>query len=291
MRRRREPRASGRRVAALVVAIGALYAAWTIGRVRAQGHERMLALGEGLSRLTPEAGPRVVEINGARVRVSSVLTDAPLERVIDGAYASCLEAPRDAAALAAPRDAEAPSWLDPVTRWQEDGEGFVGCLGARAGSDRWEVFARSFDLEDVGGFRYAYAREGRGPDGRPRTRVIAVRSEGPFALEAMFPREGDAPGFDLDGVPRPDGARRVLSVREPDVGRALTVHRAPPGRSLIAGSRAGLERAGWRVRDVQGTLHADRGADALVVSFGEDARGTWATAVRDGLPSRAGAPR
>ena len=276
--RARPPSRIGRSVALFALVV-VMISAWLYSRVRAQNAERMLRMGAQLATVTSAEGARDVELNGARVQLTAASTEAEVSDVLDRAYASCLDEGIDVGALAGPgeRRGVTPGLLDPAMRWDGGTEGFVGCLGARAGAVAWERFRSTGDLADVGGFRYLYAvRRG------DRTQLVSVRSEGAFALGTMFPARGDAPGFDIEGVPRPEGARRTLAVRELGRLQSMTVHRGSSEGALRRHYLERLPAEGWRVRDVRGALHAERADASLTLSFGEGDRGAWVSALHEG---------
>jgi hypothetical protein len=71
---------------------------------------------------------------------------------------------------------------------------------------RLQKASRSGDFSRVGDVRYM-AVEARGGV----SHVVTAWTEGSFRWREMFPPEGDVPGEDFGGVPRPDGSRRMLS--------------------------------------------------------------------------------
>jgi len=132
---------------------------------------------------------------------------------------------------------------------KEFGErGFVFCVAPDHELDMTELMRRlrlathSGDFSDVGNIRYVAVRQFDG-----HARVVTVWNDGPFEFGNMFPEDGDAPGEDFGGVPRPDGARRTLSA---------TIEGAPAGvntylvkgapAEVLTGLDAKLVGAGWK---------------------------------------------
>jgi hypothetical protein len=87
-------------------------------------------------------------------------------------------------------------------------------------------------------------------------------------MTAMFPKDGDAPGLDPAGVPRPDGAQRLLSGIEHGAPYSFTAYktRATSSQALAGWYRASLGQAGFHVTEAApGTLLARQGARTLVI--------------------------
>jgi hypothetical protein len=142
------------------------------------------------------------------------------------------------------------SWTDVTMRGHEEGEGYVACLKhdtPNASSEelgsRLMQFLESGNLRDLGQFHYAMAT--RVDD---VTRVVAVWTEGDFFPGAMFPAEGDAPGFDAAGVSRPPSGKRLLSAGEIGHAQTLTIYSESEHsiRELTQFYRRDFMARGWR---------------------------------------------
>ncbi|HJL14929.1 MAG TPA: hypothetical protein RMH99_04695 [Sandaracinaceae bacterium LLY-WYZ-13_1] len=246
MRLRAPSPPGARRWQVLAVLLGGAVAiaVWLWTRAPARAEAELLRLGPELLRLTPEGSPEL-EINGERLRVRSGRMEEALPTLLHRATERC-------------RDRAASGEL-PVLRWGNDDEGFAGCLtevaGRGAAGDPWAV-----------GVAYWYGMR----DGE-HTRFVRVESASPLPLRRMFPSDSDAPGFDLPGVPRPDGGTRLLSAQDPRAGHAMVIYRAS-GRDLGAlrrRYRRMLRDGGWTVsrRATAGTVRAAGRGGRLILTF------------------------
>ncbi len=112
----------------------------------------------------------------------------------------------------------------------------------------FERFQNSLDLAEFGEMRYIYAQ--RAAEGG--TFFVAFWIEGSFKVAEMFPAEGDAPGRDVAGVPRPPNSRRLLSTWEEGKSQAVTTYvggnHAP--EELEDFYRAEMETGGWQILEL-----------------------------------------
>ena len=231
--------------------------------VRADVDHALLDLGAGLAQLAGPGEParpgqpRVLELNGNRLHFDTGTRADAVGEVLDQAEASC---------------------ADPGARRMrgEDGRrGFVACL------------ARVAAPEGAPAYRYVYAQPGA-----ERTQVVRFWTDGPLDLEALLPEAGDAPGSDAPDVPRPPGARRILSARELGEPQQITLYEtggAAP-RDLAAWYRERLAAIGWRPLEPAagaggGVLVVGRGGSlaALVFSVGEAGDGGGTVAILTSL--------
>jgi hypothetical protein len=154
---------------------------------------------------------------------------------------------------------------------------------------RLTAFAESGDLARVGGLRYVYARatdEG--------THFLVFHTDESLNIYEMFPQTGDAPGRDVPGLPRPEGARRFMSAWEEGDPHAITMYattrqsadelrgwyrEALPGAgwTLYEPTEAQLERftQHWSEADRRGVrdaraLHAEHGDQHVMVVLADD---------------------
>ena len=189
--------------------------------VRAEATSAAMGIGEKMLGLELGPGARELVINGQRVRVSSAVTPLPLRDVLDRLTDACRkDADRLGTelsdlphALAENRQDEAHAGIG-ILRDERDGRGVVSCFATGADEtllsvrERLGKLVKSHDLEDIGHLRYMAARTL--PEGG--TLVVSTWSEGPIALDALFPQHGDAAGDDPSAAPRPANARRLLSL-------------------------------------------------------------------------------
>jgi hypothetical protein len=197
---------------------------WLGGRVAGAEVDRaLLDLGSGLARLaTPGDGPRVLELNGMRLSFATEAIEESVDAILDEAVAAC-------------DGASEPGLAGRFLRGEERGRGFVACTARLAAGEAGELGAT--------GYRYVYAQPGD-----ERTQVVRFWTDRPLDLEALFPASGDAPGRDAAGLPRPPGARRILSAREVGAPQEMTLYADPPGATdeLVAWYRERLPGLGWQ---------------------------------------------
>ena len=261
------PRLARLAVFLTVVIVGLqLGLAWVVKK-RVEGS--FLDLGAGLAQLdqqAPRKGPRIVELNGAHLRFASTSVDQKVDEVIDLAQKECGRE------------------QDKALKGGDGGRGFVACfvpapavVGPVLGEAR-EVIPPTY--------RYVYAQPGS-----PTTVVIPVEADGACALDTLCPDEGDAPGVDAPGVPRPPDARRTLSAREDGSPQQMTLYvtKAKTPAELEAWYRARLPDHGWR--PLEGgrrnggprVLVADRKGTLAALVFDEDESGGASVAILTSL--------
>lgn len=195
----------------LSVLVGALASAWLVDKAHARFGEGAVAFGEALAGLShPSHGAgheTAIVLNGQAFRLASLSSeDAP------------------SAVLARAERALSQGF---ALRYQaSEGAGVV--LGLDAGSSsfpsQWlRGRSSSAGAADAGSFglRYVFVR----PAASGGSHVLVAWTEGRLELGAMFPASGDASGSDVDGLPRPPGAVRLLSARVPHRGYALAAYR------------------------------------------------------------------
>jgi hypothetical protein len=158
-----------------------------------------------------------VRLNGQTMTLSSHMVDDGVHDVLDAADEECRARSAgfsaDIAKLPDVAMVKLTSWMFGVLRRESKDHGYVACIvpdGDRdiAGYSKvLSAVAQTGDIGKLGTFRYVIAeRSARST----RTHVLRHWTEGAFNLKEMFPAQGDAPGTDLAGVARPEGARRIL---------------------------------------------------------------------------------
>ncbi len=257
----------------VIVLLGAVWAlALGVGahRARAQVGEVFLGLGADVlryARARSESPMHSLRINGAHFAVTSGMSDDSVDAVLDSFEAQCRR--RDGGlgprARAAHPGVELPaSLVDGTLREANDERGFVACLDL--GDDRVEAehalaslarFAETHDLADVGAIHGAFVS--RSAEG---THFVTLASEGALDLDDFVPASGDAPGVDMGALPRPLGARRVLSAWEDDEPYGLSLYAGANGAldEVLAEYRSALVARGYHVLEAD-----DRDADARTI--------------------------
>ncbi len=109
--------------------------------------------------------------------------------------------------------------------------------------ERAQRFSKSGDLSDIGQLRYAYFEKTDSG-----TRVITMWTDDHFRLADLLPaQKQDAPGSDLDGVPRPPGSIRILSAMEEGMpARAVVYEGSGSPTAVEAFYRVRMNSVGWR---------------------------------------------
>ena len=136
---------------------------------------------------------------------------------------------------------------------------------------RVERFAKSGDLSDIGQLRYAYFE--KSDEG---TRIVTLWTDDHFRLSDLLPTgHRDAPGTDLEKVPRLQGSVRTLSASEEGFAeRAVVYETNSSPAAAIAFYRSTMPTLGWREDEdfkQQDAVHyfGEAGRE-LVISFSSD---------------------
>jgi hypothetical protein len=286
------------RVSALLCVLGLGLTAFLIHRVHAQVNDALMSLGPEMRLLAGSGNvdrPRALALNGEQIHFASGTTEKDLDTVLDWYEGNCRKEGGDLGAQLERALAEGKTSLgegtatDHVLRDQEGSKGFVACLAlgedevdAHELLERFERFQKSLNLADVGDMRYVFAEEGQ-----ESTHFVAFWSEGSLDIGRMFPREGDAPGRDVGGIPRPPGGRRILSTFE---------RGEPAGMAMYGESHLGaaeLERfyerelpaRGWSIIDYdrkatdERMLVTERGSQMVTLVFKTDELGRGLTTI------------
>ena len=128
-----------------------------------------------------------------------------------------------------------PAAADGVLRVENEREGLVACLDLGSAEASFEdlatrlsEFAEKGDLQALGGVRLlrAEARE-------QGAFFVTTWNEGRAPLWEMFPPSGDAPGVDFFDLPRPAGARRVLSAWQEHGAPAINVYESAEAADVV----------------------------------------------------------
>ncbi len=238
--------------------------------------------------------PRQIQLNGLPLHFTSGSTFQPVDRVLDYVHAKCREKNGNLAEqldklIKKGRktfDRNRYPLMDGVLRYGNEKRGFVACLATGNQSlvpedmvKRIRRFLETGDLSHIGELRYVMAERRR-----EATSFVAFWTEGSANLLAVFPQDGDAPGHDLPGIPRPRNSRRVLSAWESGqtVAMAVYVARHSVLTKLIASYGRQLERDGWRILSWQPTEISSEKSAFIAEKAGANAYFTFARNGREG---------
>ncbi len=135
-----------------------------------------------------------------------------------------------------------------VFRKDAEDRSFIFCIAPDHELSLKEQFARARtavqtgDIGTIGDIRYINVLKDR--DGAT---VTSMWTRGTFNVNAMFPKVGDAPGEDIGAIPRPEGARRILTAHIVGAPFGLNVYETP---GLVGPNMAALDatltRVGWK---------------------------------------------
>lgn len=273
---------------------------------RAQVGESLFAIGEDMLRYEGAHrmdAPRTLHLNGQPIRLASGVTRHGLDRVLDWYEARCGERDGDIGEQLSelvdghPQLGEVETSLfDATLREREEDRGYVACLdtgGEKLDAEgvlaRVERFRSSLDVSELGDLRYIY-----GEENDEGTFFVAFWTRGSFRIGEMFPAQGDAPGRDPEGLPRPPDGRRLLSAWEEGHPQSVTMYgesaRAP--EALESFYRQAMPKDGWHLLELDDATLArtgqeraphflvyERGEEMVMLWFGRDQSGRGATTV------------
>ncbi len=204
-----------------------------------------------------------IRLNDQPVYVASAVTQEPLSDVLERFDKHCAASP-GALGESWKGLAKAGKSLDPKTdskaaalvsagivHHETRKEGVVLCLvkGSETRGTLTEAaraFTKTHDLGVLGKLRYAYAQVT--PQGN--TMVLTVWTEDRFNLGAIFPAEGEAPGKDPEGIPRPPDSKRLMSIDIAGTPFGTFVYRSKQEPAQLVGFYdAEMNAKGWTIID------------------------------------------
>ncbi|MEZ4286562.1 MAG: hypothetical protein R3A47_00060 [Polyangiales bacterium] len=259
------------RVSTFLFVVGAACSFFLYRNVNARVEQLMAGMGEELMRYPGgrHSDTRVFLMNGARLMVRTAIVEQNVNDVLDHYEDYCKahdgqlpQKIQKQLADAFKADVNAPQkapWgdtdlLDTTARFGMEEGGVVACpdtgntdASANDLLERLKAFVQTGDISKFGDIRFVYARpfESNGVDS---THVVMVWSEDSSVnVLDMFPEVGDAPGKDVDGVPRPQNGRRILSAWEQGEPYGVTEYEVPAVNrdALAAQYRKTLPSKGW----------------------------------------------
>lgn len=272
------------RLGLFFLACGALVSAVLLGSADADV-ARFPSSGGAESMTYPGTRPdraRVLQLNGVPVSFRTQTVAAPLEDVLGHYESLCIGG---GAGLA--------ERLSMQSHRGKDG-GHVACLdmgdgprNLRSLAGRFVRFSQTGDLTELGGLRYARARRVSSTSG-DQTFVLTVWADSAFPIFRMLAVDGaDAAGKDIEAVPRPRSAQRLLSAWEVGSPSGFVVYRVlhESAAALESFYRNQLSAKGWTVIErhpsesfvIDGirTISAERANRTVtVLAHSSDATGT-----------------
>jgi hypothetical protein len=283
--------------------IAVLASGWAYHQARAQVGEGLMDLGAQMMRFSQarrQDAPRDLMLNGQRIRFSSGTADRTAREVLDFFEARCADADGGLTEQVESLRQQRPDAFDgersssPVLREGDDRQGYVACLdfgqsiGVTELAERLVRFGETGNVADVGEMRFVFAEQ----NDEGATHFVAMWTTGSFDLNRMFPEQGDAPGRDIEGLARPDRARRILSSWEQGQPYTLSVYETREDEAVLERFyRNALDQAGWTILDpsrqpdpaAPRLLVAEHGERMVTVVFSTDlATGYASVAVIDG---------
>ncbi len=227
--------------------------------------DELRQLGEG--RLTGALSSEVYELslNGQPFDTNSTATRRPMKEVLDYFQEQCTN---NASGLSEelghlsstlrslPAGKGVPGYL--TVRKEAGDRSFVFCMAPDHELTAKEKLFRLRDVSDFGNFgrlgdvRYISVMQEAGG-----STVTSMWTHGDFNVNTMFPKVGDSPGEDLGGVPRPDGARRVLTGHIVGAPYGVNVYEVQglPAVALSAVD-AKLQGMGWKPVSIPDEIHS-----------------------------------
>jgi hypothetical protein len=225
------------RIAALLGAVSLCAAVSSLRAAEARARELANSAGEAMLRYSEAEHideTRALNVNGIVLHVSSGSSQRSVDEVLDFFHDRCQRAGAAfahhllQAAGAGPTPQPREHLLDATLRAQDDQRGHLACLdlgseklGVEELMARLRAFITTLDVSRVGELRFVWARREHN-----YTKYVAMWTAGSLSLREAFPETGDAPGVDLDELPRPHGAQRVLSAYQQDRAPLLLGYRA-----------------------------------------------------------------
>lgn len=225
--------------------------------------------------------PRTVFLNGLTLRFSSGSAKANLSEVLAYFHAGCRE--HNGRLFEQYVDFEKDhrvnkSWenrpfIDGILSYHDENRGYVACIdtGNRKLSPREVIrrvksFFKTGELSEIGEFRYVMAeRVARG------TSFMTLWTDGPANLFRAFPQGVDAPGRDIEIIPRPPESRRLLSAWESDQAPAIFTYVTEllSAAQVNGFYRENLVQSGWEVLKSRSNSSTREGSVLLAVRDGQ----------------------
>jgi hypothetical protein len=204
-----------------------------------------LEIGSELGRIGDTGTRNPIRLNGEAIFVSSTVANVGIDDLLDRVEAKCRDNPTELVDAMAtlpniPREqiaALTSREAGGVVRYDNGEKGAIFCFenpeGKPAGlRDRMERISKVLetgDLSHLGNARYVFAEA----TDAGLTHVVTAWTEGSFNLYNLVPGDGDAPGSDLEGVPRPLRSVRLLTAGADGVPYSARIYDTPVRAEVI----------------------------------------------------------
>lgn len=253
---------AGFRVAAFFGTIVALAVGFALRGVRADIHETLEGVGAEIMLFPGVNGeePRDVHLNGVRVSLRTQAIDEPLSRVLAHYERVCVREgaqlfERIADTLGAREEVPVEVLASIATLGvRRQSSGYVACVAPASSfvyegavGARFLRFARTKDLGELGGLRFAYAQRADG-DASAKTLLLTIWADAGLKFGDLLPGEiADAAGRDVEGLPRAPDTQRLLSAWEAERPSGVVVYRArrQSPSDIESFYRSALPAHGW----------------------------------------------
>ena len=279
----------------MVICISLTLLGCLLSTAKAKVGESLVYFGEQLSALTHAKAHSTesrLHINGLEVHRITASTPLDVKETLNRLQGFCSEhgglvAPDKLLKSAAVKSIQPHNTaLGGSYRHESEHAGVLACidtqrpLGVSELTARLQEFVTTGNLSAIGSLRYVLARREKSV-----TSLLVLWTEGDAPLLQMFPKTGDAPGYDVPGIPRPDHASRVFSANEDDAPYSLTTYQslATSPASAIEWYKSQLQQRGWRITGSQqpSTLIAQRGPRIVLISSTPMGTGSLATTIAE----------
>lgn len=261
---------------ALALVIVAIPAGAHAAHAKSEQLRREADLARMTEMLTPlgtvKPGMRIVILNGARVGFETTTVAQPIDAVMQNVDRECRSGRRDVALAGVVPPSGEGSDIE-LAHVDSQSAGDLRATLCTFDAGRTVTGGRG-DLPRV---RYTLAQR-ISPD---TTRVVTVVNASNAPLEAMFPADGDAPGSDLAGVPRPEASKRTLTAVVDDGEHAVRMYETekPVAEAMRAYDRQ-MDAAGWDTTAslTEARMFRKEGRSIVASFYGTDAGTTISVA-------------
>jgi hypothetical protein len=268
------------RATGMVVCVSLTLLGCLLATANAKVGESMVHFGEQLAELTQaktRSAEGLLHINGLEIHRITASTPLDVKEALNRLQNFCgehggLETPTALLKSTQVKSIQPGAAARGGTyRHESEHAGVIACidtqrpLGVAELATRLQEFVNTGNLSVIGSLRYVLARREKSV-----TSLLVLWTAGDAPVLRMFPKTGDAPGYDVPDVPRPAQATRVFSASEDGVSYSVTTYQssADSAASAIAWYKPQLQQRGWRVTGSKqpSTLIAQRGSRIVVIS-------------------------